>query len=292
MPRNSQRSHTNFTAYDPDGKEFYDKFMAKNCKVSQPTGPRNSRYGKCPTKLDELFGMFCSMRDEISELKQSNIELKTTVNRLVFNNAKLSSELEALDQYSRRENICFTNLKVDSSNTCEKQVVNLCNELGVDISSDDLVAAHPLPGKKSNRFIARFKERSNTQKVLANRKQSKVIAPNKKKTIFADSAKGVAIQPNITPKRAALLAQVKDAVHKFDFDSCWVDPKNCNIMLRVQKNGRPVPISSTVDLLDCAPNFEANDFVLCADPNLLQYLSDVSSVSSPNRDTIGNSKVN
>ena len=160
-------------------------------------------------------------------------------------------------------------------------MVYLCQELGVDIAAEDLVAAHPLPGKRANRFIARFKDRSNTQKIFANGKQSKNIAPDKKKTIFADPGKGVAVQPNITPKRAALLAQVKDAVQENSLDSCWVDPKNCNVMLRVQKNARPVQISSTVDLLEIVPDFVPNDFLLCADPHYLQFLSDFSPVSSP-----------
>ena len=277
-----KKKQNNFTMYDPDGREFYDLFMTKTHKTKNVEKPRSTR-GKHPVNLDELYGMFCAMQDENLDLRETVTELKINVNRLLFENAKLSSELEALDQYSRRENVCFTNLKVDDANTCEKQVIELCHELGVDVTADDLVAAHPLPGKKANRFIARFKDRANAQKVFVNRKQSKVIAPDKKQAIFADARKGVAVQPNITPKRAKLLAQVKDAVEKFKFDSCWVDPKNCNVMLRVRKGARPVPISCTIDLLelDRVENFEVSDFILCVDPRNLHLMSNFSPTSSP-----------
>ena len=291
MPRNlnGKISNNGFAMYDPDGREFYDRHMKSLPPRPRQQGSPRTRYGKCPKDLDEMFGMICAMKDEIANLVEDNAALKFSVNTLQFRNAKLSAELDALDQYSRRENVCFSNIKVDGSNSCEDQVVNLCSELGVDITTEELVAAHPLPGKKgssqpkSNRTIARFKNRSTAQKVLANRKQSKVIDPAKKKTIFADARKGIAIQPNITPKRAALLAQVKDAVEKCNLDSCWVDPKNCNIMIRVNKSGRPVPIFNTVDLLSVVSDFSPKEFLLCVDPCILVRVSttDLSPTASP-----------
>ena len=162
--------------------------------------------------------------------------------------------------------MCFTNLLVDKDHPCEDQVVNLCSELGVDVVKEDLVAAHPLPGK-SRRFIARFKNRSKAQEVFKCRKNTKTIDPTKKKTLFADEKRGMAVQPNITGKRAALLGQVKEAANRHNLNAVWVDTKNCNVMLRVKENGRPVPIRNTRDLLKYVPEFEPNNFVLCVSPS-------------------------
>jgi hypothetical protein len=54
------------------------------------------------------------------------------------------------------------------------------------IRAVDLVAAHPSPGKKTTRFIARFKDRATALRVFHNRKKTKNIDPLKKKSILAE----------------------------------------------------------------------------------------------------------
>ena len=85
--------------------------------------------------------------DEFVELRNAHSELNKIVDQQREKICKLEVELEGLDQYSRRENVCFTNLLVDAEHSCEQQVVDLCGELRVDIKKDDLVAAHPLRSK-------------------------------------------------------------------------------------------------------------------------------------------------
>ena len=77
-------------------------------------------------------------------------KLNKIVNEQRVSIAKLESEIDSLDQYSSQENVLFTNLLIDESHSCEDQVINICNELGVDVAPDDLVATHPLPGEKEN----------------------------------------------------------------------------------------------------------------------------------------------
>ncbi len=245
-----------------------------------PTAPFNR--SDCPANIQDLWTYFCGMNDELQRLRsdynrlqddfiglqQENYRLNGLVTLQNTTIAQLEANLDSLDQYSRRENVCFTNLLVDSSHTCEAQIIEMCGELGVTVTSEDFVATHPLPSKKGkpSRYIARFKNRATAQKVFQNRKMTKNIDPQKKKTLFADPGKGVAVQPNITAKRAALLGQVKDAAEKFNLDSFWVDPKNCNVMLRVKAAGRPSPILTTCDLLKCVPQFEPREYLLCVNP--------------------------
>lgn len=254
-----------------------------NTQQVTPSAPLFNRTD-CPTSIQDLWTYFCGMHDEFQRLRSDHnrlqddsVGLQQEIYRLngviSLQNAqisKLEANIDSLDQYSRRENVCFTNLLVDSAHTCEDQVINMCGELGVTVTSDDFVATHPLPSKKGkpSRYIARFKNRSTAQKVFQNRKMTKNIDPEKKKTLFADASKGVAVQPNITAKRAALMGQVKDAAEQFNLDSFWVDPKNCNVMLRVTAGGRPSPILNTRDLMKCAPQFVPRDYLLCADPHL------------------------
>ena len=212
-----------------------------------------------------------SLMDELVGLRHANVELNKLVDFQREQICQLGNELEALDQYSRRENVCFTNLLVDETHTCEQQVVNLCCELGVDVKPEDLVAAHPLKGKKGKqgkptRYIARFKDRSTAQQVFKNRKLTKNIDPSKKSNLFANPDKGVGVQPNITAKRAALLGQVNDAVKQNDLNACWIDYKNGNVLLRVNSGGNPKLIRNTQDLLVAVPQFKPKEFLFCVSP--------------------------
>ena len=252
------------------------RFYEVNLSTAR-TVPETPELGN-PTKLSQLVPTVQSLIEVVQYLKEENLSLHDTVNKLLFENSKLKSDIDNIDQYSRRENVCFSNLKIDDDNTCPDQIVKLCGELDVDFETSDLVAAHPLPsgkprsgtnGKPPRRFIARFKNRGTAQAVLSNRKRSKNISPQSKKKLFNDPSKGVAVQPNITPLRTALLAQVKDAVRQHNLNSCWVDVKNCNIMLRCAMNGRPVPIFSTIDLCVCVPDFKPSNFIGCVDPKFL-----------------------
>ena len=278
MSGNNSRSGR--VAYDNEQSELIHNYRQTSGNGPPPPQPRVWKQGEAPKTVKDLWKIVSALSDELFAFREENHHLRQAINDLTKRNARLESDLEALDQYSRRENVCFTNIKVDSEHKCDDQVVALCNELGVDIVTSDLVAAHPLPGKKP-RFIARFKDRATAHKVFKNRKQTKAIAPTKKKAIFADEKKGVAVQPNITPKRSALLAQVKDAVDKCTLNSCWVDTKNCNVMIRLNDHGRPAPIMNTLDLLKLVPNYKPSEFILCVDPLSLFSVPNFSPVSTP-----------
>ena len=130
----------------------------------------------------QLFEMIKELQDEIMEVRGENMVLKQTLNVQAHHIAEITQKCDDLDQYGRRENVCFTNLKVTEERPCAQQVVELCHELGVEVATSDLVDAHPLPSKRGrgNRCIARFRDRKKAQDVFAARKRSKDIDPTKK----------------------------------------------------------------------------------------------------------------
>ena len=276
--RHKNCSRLSLTMSNAERKQFYSDFL-KSVQDTIPKPPPLVDLHS-PKKFLDLIPTIQSLSANMKFLREENSQLKDVVNHLLFENSQLKSDLDALDQYSRRENVCFTNVKVDEDNACTNQIVKLCQELEVDVATSDLVAAHPLPTKKPRsgstgntapkRFIARFKDRSTAQSVLSNRKLSKNISPQSKNNLFSDPNRGIAVQPNITPLRTSLLAQVKDAVRECNLEGCWVDTKNCNIMLRCVKNGRPVPIFNTVDLCCRVRNFQPKEFILCANPVMVR----------------------
>ncbi len=149
----------------------------------------------------------------------------------------------------------------------QDQVIKLCDQLGVTVVDTDFVDVHPLPSKpgRAKRVIARFKDRKLAHKVIGSRKNSKQMDPTNKAKLAADSTKGFGIQPNITPRRAALLGQAKQAVEQFRLNGTWVDTKNGSILIRKTQGERPRVIRSTDDIIDLVgPTFKPNDFIFCA----------------------------
>ena len=223
--------------------------------------------------------MIMELRDEVIDVKTDNLALRQTVQDQLNYIHQLEREIDDLNQYGRRENVCFSNLLIDEDHTADQQVIDLCNEIGVEVKTEDLVDCHPLPAKRGNqvRVIARFKDRRLAQKVFKNRKNTKTIDRTKKEAISSNKEKGFAIQPNITPRRAALLGQVLDAKTVYNYDSCWVDYKNGNIMLRKDKQGRPYVISCTNDIIKALPGFKPNEYFFCSGPD---EVFDISMIAS------------
>ena len=170
----------------------------------------------------------------------------------------MHQNIDDLEQYGRRENVCFSNLKFDEQElNTTTQVIDLCNELGVEVKESDFIDVHPLPSRKgrAKRVIARFKDRKLGQKVMMSRKHSKTIDPNKKKTLSADPMRGIGIQPNITPCRAALLSQAKTVVSDHNFNSTWIDIKTGSVLLKKNQGDRPLVVRSTEDIVKLCAEF-------------------------------------
>ena len=218
--------------------------------------------------LDSLHNAVDSLRHELFALKGENTLLKNTVMMQQDNITKLEQELDDLQQYGRRENVCFSNLKFSEESPVMDQVIELCDGLDVGVTADDFVDVHPLPSRngRAKRVVARFKDRKLAQKVMGARKASKNIDPTRKAKLAADPKRGFGIQPNITPKRSALLAQSKAAVEKGSLDGTWIDIKTGAVLLRLRQGDRPRVIRNTLDIVNLVPAYVPNEYVFCVRP--------------------------
>ena len=129
-----------------DRKQFYTDFL--NSVQGTIVKPPALVDVDSPKRFADLIPTIETLVANVRFLSEENSQLKDVMNHLLFENSKLKSDLDALDQYSRRENVCFTNIKVNEANPCTDQIAKLCQELEVDVSTSDLVAAHPLPSGK------------------------------------------------------------------------------------------------------------------------------------------------
>jgi len=204
--------------------------------------------------------------DENTQLKGEIILIKSALNSQTKKISELEIELDDLQQYGRRENVCFSNLKIDDKPVID-QVISLCEEINVTVTKNDLVDVHPLPSTRGHakRIIARFKDRKLGQQVMGARKSAKNIGANKKKQLAADPSRGFGIQPNITSKRAMLLKQAKAAVEKGQLNGTWVDIKTGAILIRVKPGERPRVMRNTCDILKLVPDFVPTEVLFCVD---------------------------
>ncbi len=225
--------------------------------------PLHRQSGK--SDVDLLRESINELRDEIMELKGENVLLKQALNVQTDKINHLEQDLDDLQQYGRRENVCFSNVKFSDTLPVMDQVIDLCEQINVTVTENDLVDVHPLPARngRAKRIIARFKDRKLGQNVLAARKSSKNIPKTKKDTLAADPTRGFGIQPNITPKRSALLAQAKVAVDKARLNGTWVDIKTGAILIRIKQGDRPRVIRCTNDIVELVPDFKPTEFILC-----------------------------
>ena len=215
--------------------------------------------------LDERNKEICN---ENRTLRGEIEHIKTIINRQASYIAEIEGDLDNLGQYNRRENVVFTNLLVNAGQKPDKQIIDLCKEIEVDVTIADIVACHALPAKpgKPKRYIARFHERSTAQKIFRNRKKSKKISSEAKGRLASNAGKGFGIMPNLTIKRGKLFAQVSSFNEQYGHSGCWIDPNSGKILLKINGSERGRVISNTSDLVEIENSYSPKDWYFCSSP--------------------------
>ena len=260
--------------------------MTDSPELLAPRG-ESSRFVTVPV---EFMRTIEKLKHQVELLTDQNQLLITSHNMQQKKIVQLEQDLDDLQQYGRRENVCFSNLKFSDEAPAMQQVIDLCDEINVTVTDTDFVDVHPLPTSngRAKRVVARFKDRKLAQKVMAARKATKNMNPTKKAKLAADPNRGFGIQPNITPKRSALLAQAKAAVEKANLSGTWVDTKTGAILLRVREGERPRVIRNTHQIMDVVKSYVPNEFVFCLrDSDIINITctieKDIANILSGNR---------
>ena len=232
--------------------------------------------------IESLSHLVSTLQNTVSDLVQSvttvteenvglraDVELlKSVINRQAATIATLDMDIDNIGQYGRRENIVFTNLQVTPDQSPDKQVIELCKQIGVEVDVSDLVACHPLPARQGDnkRVIARFHDREKARKIFSNRKKTKGIKREVKEKLAAQKDKGFGILPNLTVKRNKFFAQVQDFCKNRDHEGCWVDPNTGKILLKIKGATRGRLIKNTADLIEIDSVFEPDEWFFCSRP--------------------------
>ena len=224
-------------------------------------------------QFSDLVGKFITMHAQFHELRNENVrlvndveKLKVTANIQAAKICVLEAEVDDQNQYSRRENIIFTNLKADTNDELVNKVVDLCDQIGVTVEKSDISTAHPLPLRTGKRHVVRFINRSKVQDIFKHRKNCKNIDQAKKRAISHKPDKGIGIMPHLTVKRARFYKQAKDFSDSNNFNGCWVDYNNAKIFIRRNAGQQATVVSDTGDLNKLNPDYVPTGFHFCTPP--------------------------
>ena len=165
-------------------------------------------------KFDTITTEINKIINEKFEKLEAEISLSQNVNnKLKEQLIMVEKQCWKNEQYSRRECVEVCGLP---ENISEKDVVDLCNELDVNIN--DLEACHPIKSKGMKRIILKFGKRKHCKQVLVNRSKLKGMDLT---AYGVEEGKSVYINESLCGYYKGLWSKCKKLRDKHNFFSFW-----------------------------------------------------------------------
>lgn len=119
---------------------------------------------------EELERHLGPLQDELNKLRKDYSELKNEFETVKDKNLLFETQISEIAQYNRRNNIEIAGISDDvHDDDLEDAVINICNFLDLDVSSNDIEACHRLPKSKNSRLpkrsIIRFVNRKKAEEL-------------------------------------------------------------------------------------------------------------------------------
>ena len=160
--------------------------------------------------LEFKSAQFYDLEEEIKKKDEKISQLEKAIEDLVDKQKSLSSEIDDLEQYSRRNYLVLHSVnKSNDENTNEIIIKTFSEELGVEIKEDDLDRSHRLgkPKRKDNKprpIIVKFARYAVRREIFMNKRKLK--------------GKRLLITESLTSSRMQLLG---DAQRKYGVRNVW-----------------------------------------------------------------------
>lgn len=163
----------------------------------------------------------------------------------------LVQQVNALDQYGRRNNIEIDNITEVVDENIEAIVIKVAAKLSVVLSANDIEAAHRLPSRNTGRpakIIVRFVNRKKREEIISKKKLAATI---KSQDIVEVGQFRIYINENLSPYFRELLWTVKTRAKASGFKFVWWS--RGKILVRKDETSRNViriNCFKDIDLLD------------------------------------------
>ena len=209
---------------------------------------------------DDLAKSVDFLSNEYDDLKTNKIsvveDLKHIESKLYLISKKvceIDDAIESIVQYSYQYNVKILGVPQESDTESAEQTVNICvklfQEMGANITSNDIDIAHRIPNRTKTcpaPIVCKFTRRIAKEAVMKKKKEiNKVDLRKLVSTACVDDVR-LEIFDHLTPKQQELLRQTKIFQRENNFAFCWV--KNQVILLREVEDGKIIRIKSQHDL--------------------------------------------
>lgn len=188
-------------------------------------------------KYEEMKRLILEKNSEIKNLSDENTLLKGEI-------VNLSSRLDNLEQYSRRNNLEIHGVPEVEQENLLKTINEIGNVLDCPVSSDDVDTLHRVPyfNKKKDiprNIIIKFKSRLFKNKFLESAKNFQKV--NRKKAIEIPNVPSkIYINEHLTPKNKKLFNSTKLFCKEKNIQYFWV--KDCKILARKNSSSQIIQI--------------------------------------------------
>ena len=134
----------------------------------------------------------------------------------------------------------------EDQDTVEKTVITISRHLGVDISVDDIDAAHRLSKNPQANIIVKFRSRKIRDAIFSARSKLKGTTTKNLDIATERAPSRIFINESLTPRRKELMYKARLMKKEGHFKFLW--SRNGTIWLRVKENSQAVSIRSDSDL--------------------------------------------
>ena len=159
-----------------------------------------------------------------------------------------------LEQYSRRNNVEFSNIPNDiPDNQLESKIILICRDSGVEVDHNDIEGCHRLPVSRYNRVdnkrvIVKFVKRKHSESLLYKKKSmssSDFLNVNIPSKIF--------VSVSLCPYYRFIWGKCKDLQRRFKIHQVFC--LGGTVSVKLSESGNPVKIYHVADI----PTFNNDD---------------------------------
>lgn len=174
------------------------------------------------------------LEDKVCNLQQKNAELEDKLANASKPSEIYESQIDELEQYSRRNNLRFHNLTPNTGESTSEAVIRLSNtQLNLNLSTTDIDRSHYANNKKTQ-IICKFTNYSAKMSIYKARIQLK----NQPQKIF--------ISEDLTKRRMEIISKLQTFRKSKQIYSFWT--YDGRISFKRSENGTPEHIKTVSDL--------------------------------------------
>lgn len=203
----------------------------------------------------------------IKELQHENQRLRNKVNDLQKRLYSAEVNINALEQYGRRNNVEIQGIPESvEPQELEETVIEVLNKIDLNVSSNDIEACHRVgkPNHNSRKTIIRFVNRKFAKKALLNRKNLKSANTS---SLGLDNKK-IFINENLSRANSKIAYYSRSLKRSSLIEKCFTKDGVVHISSPDVQNGKLIKVLHLNGLVDLFPNFDFGDDVRVDDPNV------------------------